>query len=282
MRFLTEIVKIARPGFWPTHLWFYLLPFATREMFGSFGFWLGAIYVCFPLGLLLYGWNDLGDSESDRQNPRKDSWIFGARPDEMMRKQLPLVITLVQLPFVVAFVYLAGWKMLGWFAAVVLVNATYNTFGFKKLPILDLLNQSGYVLMFLLASWLCKVPGLNMAAVIFSALFAMQSHLFGQLMDIDQDRESGRRSTAVLIDVKASKFLLSAIMWIEVAIAATCFRGWYVAAFMALGAVFFLVDAAIGPQRYPVLFTKAFFMGWNIVVIVTMYFVWRYGVFLEA
>ena len=60
-RGLIEIIKIARPGFWPTHLWFYLLPFAGRDMFGSFSFWVGAVYVCFPLGLLMYGWNDLGD-----------------------------------------------------------------------------------------------------------------------------------------------------------------------------------------------------------------------------
>ena len=80
MKQLVEIVKIARPGFWPTQLWFYLLPFAGRDMFSTPAFWWGAVYVCFPLGLLLYGWNDISDAESDRLNPRKDSWLFGARP----------------------------------------------------------------------------------------------------------------------------------------------------------------------------------------------------------
>ena len=58
---LLDIIKISRPGFWPTHVWFYLLPFAERNMFGSLPFWLGGIYVCFPLSLMLYGWNDIGD-----------------------------------------------------------------------------------------------------------------------------------------------------------------------------------------------------------------------------
>ena len=65
------LIKVARPGFWPTHLWFFLLPLGQREMFGRPGFWLGCAYVCFPLGLLLYGWNDLFDAETDRRNQRK-------------------------------------------------------------------------------------------------------------------------------------------------------------------------------------------------------------------
>ncbi len=46
-----EIVKVARPGFWPTQLWFFLLPMAGQDMFGSIPFWLGAVYVCFPVGI---------------------------------------------------------------------------------------------------------------------------------------------------------------------------------------------------------------------------------------
>ena len=211
-RDIVNVIKVSRPGFWPTHLWFYLLPFAEREMFGSFAFWLGAFYVCFPLSLLLYGWNDIGDAETDKSNPRKGTWIFGARPDARMRKHLPWIIALVQLPFVSAFVLIAGWKMLLVFLAMVVTNATYNTLGFKKIAVLDLLNQSGYVLMFVMASWLCDVPQLNIPAIVFGALFAMQSHLFGQLMDVDEDRLAGRKSTAIFLGVTNSKLLLVSIM----------------------------------------------------------------------
>ena len=275
-----EIIKVARPGFWPTHLWFYLLPFATRDMFESPAFWIGCVYVCFPLGLLLYGWNDLGDSESDRMNDRKDSWLFGARPDKDLRRQLPYWIVAVQLPFVVLMIAVAGPKMLVWFAAVLLVNYTYNTLRFKSFPIVDLLNQVGYLLIFVLASWLCDVPQLSLPAMTFSALFAMQSHLFGQLMDLDADAKSGRRSTAVLLSVTPTKLLLVAIMLAEVVIAAKYFRSPIVAWFMSAGAIFFLLDTAFGPRRYPIWFTKAFFVLWNVVVLITMHWVWRYGLLL--
>ena len=114
----------------------------------------------------------------------------------------------------------------------------------------------------------------------FSALFAMQSHLFGQLMDVDEDKQAGRHSTAIVMGIRPAKLLLVAIMLVESVIAFSYFRFSVVAWFMAVGAAFFLVDAVFGPKRYPINFMKVFFVGWNLVVIATMYFVWRYEVFL--
>ncbi len=273
------LIKVSRPGFWPTTLWFFILPFAGLDMFGTPAFWLGAVYVCFPLGLLLYGWNDIGDAQTDAANPRKDSWIFGARPDKTLRRRLPWIIAAVQLPFLVTFVAVAGVKMLGWFVAMLATNAAYNNLSFKARPVLDVLNQAGYLLVFVLASWLCDVPQLNPAAMAFSALFAMLSHVFGQLMDLDQDRAAGRRSTAVVLGTRGTKALLVLLLTVEAVIAWRWFSGWYVAGFMSAGALFFAVDAAAGPKRYPVSFTKVFFLGWNVVVLATMHFVWRLGIF---
>jgi 4-hydroxybenzoate polyprenyltransferase len=272
-------VKISRPGFWLTALWFYLLPFAQKDMFASIGFWLGATYVCFPLGLLIYGWNDLTDTQTDALNPRKDSWLFGARPDKEMVQRLPWLIMLVQAPFLVAFVAIAGMKMVFWFAMVCLTNATYNWLNFKQRPFLDILNQAGYVLVFVLASWLCDVPQLNAPAMIFSALFAMISHIFGQLMDVEPDRLAGRRSTAVYIGIRPAKVLLITMMLVESIIAWHFFAGWYVGVLMLAGATFFVFDTIFGPDRYPMWFNKAFFIGWNIAVILTMHLIWKYGVF---
>jgi 4-hydroxybenzoate polyprenyltransferase len=276
---VVAIVKVSRPGFWPTTLWFYLLPFAQRDMFSTPAFWVGAAYVCFPLGLLLYGWNDCYDAATDAINPRKDSWIFGARPEAKIRRMLPYVIAVIHGCFLAGFVAIAGSKMLGWFALVMFTNATYNNLGFKQMPILDVLNQVGYVLVFVLASWLCAVPQLNTPAMIFSALFAMISHLFGQVMDIEPDRIAGRRSTAIMLGSRWAKALIAGLILVSATIAWNSFTGWYVGLFMLAGSVFFVIDAIAGPERYPVLFTKVFFLGWNAVVLVTMHFIWAYGVF---
>lgn len=279
---LLPIVKTARPGFWPTQLWFYVLPFAGLDMFGTPQFWIGAVYVCFPLGLLSFGWNDIGDTETDRINPRKDSWIFGALPDETLKRKLPWIIGIVQIPFVLLFVHFAGLKMLFWFAMLLAANASYNTLGFKRLPVLDLLNQAGYLLVFILASWLCDVPQLNAPAMLFGAIFAMQSHLFGQLMDFDEDAKAGRRSTAIVIGFTPAKILLVAIMLCLAGIAYLNFRSQLVALFMLAGSIFFTFDLLIGPRRYSVWFVTSFFLIWNLVVIASMHFVWKYGIFLLA
>lgn len=281
---LSSLVKVARPGFWPTHLWFFLLPFGQREMFDSWAFFLGCFYVTFPLGLLIYGWNDIFDAETDRQNARKDSWLFGACLDDAGLARLPRWIVVMQLPFLVAFTWVGGPKMLLWFAATVAVNALYNQppFSFKNRPVLDVLNQVGYLLVFVLASWLCGVDQLSPAAMAFCALFAMQSHVFGQLMDIDQDRAAGRTTTAGLLGVRSGKLLVAALMLFEGGIAYRYFAHAAVAPFMVVGALFFLGDATIGfrGRSYPAVLSKAFFVGWNVVVIATAYFVWKTGVFM--
>lgn len=296
-------VKLARPGFWPTHLWFFLLPLGQREMFERWEFWLGCVYVCFPLGALMYGWNDLFDADTDRVNPRKGSFLFGARLDDESLRKVPLFLVLTQLPFAAAFTYAAGSKMLLWLAAMVFANALYNGvglaaprswdenergvfpgWGWKNWPVLDLANQVAYLLVFVLSSWLLEVPQLALPALVFSALFAMQSHLFGQLMDIDEDRVAGRRTSASYLGVRGGKVMVAAMMGIEAAIAFRWFEGPYVGVFMSLGATWFLVDAIalFGARPYPPWFSRLFFIGWNVVVVGTMYLVWRTGVFLVA
>jgi 4-hydroxybenzoate polyprenyltransferase len=278
------LIKVARPGFWPTHLWFFLLPLGRREMFGHLGFWLGCAYVGFPLGLLLYGWNDLFDAETDRRNERKDSWLFGARLDDEALRGLPLLIVLFQLPFVVAFTALFGAKMLLWFAALVAANAIYNwpRLGWKNWPVLDLLNQVGYLLVFVLSSWVCQVPQLSAPALVFSGLFAMQSHLFGQIMDVDADRAAGRHTTASAIGVRASKLVVVGFLALAAGISWRYFRAGVIQLFLVGAAALFLADAAVGyrTRPYPAWLSKAFFLGWNAVVLATMHFVWSRGVFV--
>jgi 4-hydroxybenzoate polyprenyltransferase len=279
-----QLIKTARPGFWPTHLWFFLLPLGQRQMFGSLAFWLGCLYVCFPLGLITYGWNDLFDAETDRRNDRKDSWLFGARLDDAQLRALPWWIAAVQLPFAIGFTWLFGPKLLLWFAAIVAVNALYNwpRLGWKNWPVLDLLNQVGYLLVFVLASWVCQVEQLNAPAMIFSALFAMQSHLFGQVMDIDADRSAGRHTTASVLGVRSSKLGVVVLLVIDAAIARSFFRTGVVEAFLLIAAAFFVVDALAWhrDRPYPSWLSKAFFIAWNVVVLLTMHFVWSRGLFL--
>src|SRR6266404_9208343 len=133
---LAFILKASRPALWATAVWFYLLPLGRLHVFPSAGFWLGLIYVTLPLGLIIYGWNDVADADIDRFNPRKGTFLFGARGSPAQLARLPLIIALVQVIFAAVFFYLTGPKILIWFAALVAFTMVYNLprYGLKSHP----------------------------------------------------------------------------------------------------------------------------------------------------
>ena len=272
------LVKVARPGFWSTSLWFYLLPLGRQHVFGSWTFWLGCVYVTFPLGLLIYGWNDLVDAETDRLNPRKGTFLFGARPDDAQLAELPTRIFLVQWPFACLFVALEGPKALAWLTALIVSTAVYNwpPPGLKGRPPFELVNQLGYLLVFVLSSWLNGVPQLPWQTFIFGALFAMHSHLFGQIMDVEPDRLSGRRTTATIIGSVPAKGLVAALLAAESALVGACFRDALIAGFLALGAGWFLLDALViwRARPYRPAEMRFFLLGWNAAAILSLGWVW--------
>jgi len=198
---LSFVIKASRPGLWATAVWFYLLPLGQRHVFDTPGFWLGLIYVTFPLGLIIYGWNDIADADIDQFNPRKGTFLFGARGSQEQLRRLPLQIALGQAIFAAVFLLLTGPKILPWFAGLIAFTAVYNLprYGLKQRPPFDILNQAGYLLVFVLSSWLNHAPQLRWPAMLFGALFAMHSHVFCEVMDIGPDRQSGRRTTATII-----------------------------------------------------------------------------------
>lgn len=273
------LLKVARPGFWLTSIWFYLLPLGQHNVIHSPAFWLGLFYVTFPLGAILYGWNDVVDFETDRLNPRKDTFLFGARPSLEQIRKLPGRLALIQAPFLLAFTYLLGWRGLLWFATLILATALYNwpRVGFKGRPGFDLLNQIGYLLVFVLCSWLNGVPQVPWFTFAFGALFAMHSHLFGEIMDEEPDRAVGRRTTAVVIGILPAKGLMIALLVAEAVLTWKAAGDTTLAAILAGGACFFAADAILlwRKRPYSPWQMRFFFLGWNAAALLSIPWVWH-------
>lgn len=157
------LVKAARPGFWLTSLWFYLLPLRLPWPVHHLAFWVGLFYVGFPLGLTIYGSNDLSDQKTDALNPRKGNFLFGARPTPAQAALVPRAIVAVQLPFLAYFGWfnplLLVWALAGWVA-----TWFYNSpkRGAKDKPGWDALAQGSFVLVFVLS---CCLNGQPVAAL---------------------------------------------------------------------------------------------------------------------
>jgi 4-hydroxybenzoate polyprenyltransferase len=272
------ILQASRPGLWSTQVWFYLLPLGGRDVFHSAAFWLGIVYCTLPLGLLLYGWNDYVDFEIDHDNPRKGNFLFGARGSREQLRKLPLRIALVQAPFLVAFWYLGGARMLLWISGTVAAAGIYNwpRYGFKSRPPLEILNQAGYLFVFVLSSWLNRAPQLPVATFVFGALFAMHSHVFGEIMDIEPDRASGRRTTATVFGRVPAKLLIATVLVAECALVFVCFHDAILGGFLLASGFWFVVDAAFVWRDKPYTSTQMKFamLAWNLIALGSMPWVW--------
>jgi len=254
------------------------MPLGHRVIFHSARFWLGLFFVLFPLGLLLYGVNDIVDAEADRYNPRKGTFLFGSRGATKQLAALRWQIAIAEIPLVIIFFFLMGPRILGWFAALLIAVGLYNAprFGWKSHPPFDVLIQASYLLVFVLSSWLNHADQLPWSTFLFGALFAMHSHIFGEVMDVEPDRISGRRTTATLIGSVPSKILMAGLLCVESALVFVFFRDLIITGFLALGAIWFLLDAAVLWKDHPYspATMRLFMWAWNVAALLGMYWNW--------
>lgn len=245
--YLVFLLQVSRPGLWSTTALFYLMPLGHADFLHSGKLCLGLFFVLFPLGLLLYGVNDIVDAETDALNPRKGTFMFGARGAREQLAALKWQIAVVQIPFAIAFYFFIGPHILWWYALLLLAVGIYNAPGiaWKGRPPFDVLIQASYLLVFALSSWLNNVPQLPWQTFLFGAMFAMHSHIFGEVMDIEPDRLSGRRTTATSIGRVRAKFLIAIFLCLEAVLVQTYFRDWIITGFLAFGVLWFLIDAAL-------------------------------------
>ena len=273
------LLQVSRPGLWTTTALFYLMPLGHSNFFDSAIFSIGLFFVLFPLGLLLYGVNDIVDAEADLINPRKGTFLFGSRGTAGQLAALRWEIGVAVVPFLGLFYFLAGSCILWWSAVLLLAVGMYNAprFGWKGRPPFDVLIQASYLLVFVLSSWLNHVPQLPWQTFLFGALFAMHSHIFGEVMDIEPDRVSGRRTTATAIGRQPAKILIAGFLCIENTLVLVFFRDFIIGGFLAAGALWFFLDAAVLWKNRPYSSTtmRVFMWAWNATALLGMIWNWN-------
>lgn len=275
---LVFLTQVSRPGLWTTTALFYLMPLGHESFVRSWTFWVGLFFVLIPLGLVLYGVNDIVDADADVYNPRKGTFLFGSLGAKEQLAALRWEIAASQLPFLALFLFLIGPRILLWYAALTLAVNLYNSprMGWKGRPPFDVLIQASYLLVFVFSSWLNHVRQLPWPTLIFGALFAMHSHVFGEIMDIVPDQRSGRHTTATQIGAVRAKFLIAAFLCVETVMVYWFFHAAVVAAFLGAGILWFVLDATVMWKARP--YTpgqmRAFMWAWNGAAVLGMYWNW--------
>jgi len=251
------------------------------EIWASIPFWVGIFYVTFPLNLLVYGWNDYVDAVADKHNPRKDSFLFGARGSVDQVASLPLSILLVQLICLPIILYFTGAKFLILLTAFIIINGLYNLpeRGLRSRPPLELLCQIGYLLIVPLSILINETPQLPLWSYVYLLLFAFQSHLIGEVMDIIPDKEAGKTTTAVLLGMHKTKLLIIGIVGLEVLLLIFVFSDYVFAGILGMGLLWLILDLFIIYKTKVYSLTEMKLFGYlsNGIAAVSMAYVWWSG-----
>lgn len=266
-RLLVFWLKTSRPGLYFQWLWLYLLPVAGTGAWDSPVFWWGLFFATLPLSLLVYGWNDLADAELDRHNPRKDSFLFGARGSSRERRTLPWAIVAANLPFFAWLVLRSGAEMLLVLVGTVAVNAAYNhpRWGLRGRPPFELANEIGVLLLVHLSVLLNDVAQLPWQSYLYLYLFTVHAHLAGEVMDLGPDEQGGRRTTALVLGRRWTKALIVLLVAIECALLLWVFGDPILAGILAAGLIWLLADIFLiyKDRVYTVAEMRLFGIGMN-------------------
>ncbi|MFK7797738.1 MAG: UbiA family prenyltransferase [Aureispira sp.] len=279
-------LKVSRPGLWFATLWLYLLPTSQMtDIYQSWPFWYGLFYVCFPLNFLVYGWNDMVDYETDALNPRKDSFWFGARGSKEQLQVLWRAIAFSQVLFFPALIWAGGWKVALFLLLFTIINGLYNLpeRGLRSHPPLELLCQVGYLLVVPLSIWVNQLEGLPWQTYLYLFLFAMQSHIMGEVMDIVPDTKAGRKTTGTVLGTKRTKLLIIGIVFLEVTLLFSIYQEYIFGGLLALGLFWLLLDVLViyKDKPYTILEMKLFALMSNVVAVMSMAYVWWSGCLLQ-
>ena len=278
-RLLPFWLKTSRPGLWFQTLWLYTLPTAQMPVWTSALFWLGLVYVTFPLNFLVYGWNDLVDAQNDLANPRKDSFLFGARGTSEERATLPMLMTAAQVPFAVALIWFGGFRMAACLIGMIVCLWLYNlpVRGWRGRPPLELGNQLGYLLILPMSIILNQAPAVSWAAWFYLVLFCTHSHLMGEVMDVVPDAKAGRSTSARVLGVRLTKLIITALVFSEGSILGLRFHDWYLGGALFVGCIWLLLDMLVlFPEGiYTRRQFQLFGLGINVAGFASMAWVWE-------
>ncbi|WP_323986888.1 UbiA family prenyltransferase [Microbacterium plantarum] len=210
---LARLVHISRPVLWINTI-------GT----GALGMWLTGqlidvaaipllIWLTLPFNLLIYGVNDIFDQDTDALNPRKGS-IEGARIEPREVKLIAWAVAVTNIPFLIYFVIALPLAAVGLILLYAGVFVFYSAppLRFKARPFLDSLSNAAYGLPLLILPVALEAPPV-WPAVVGLLAWSVAKHAYDAVQDIEEDREAGITTTAVLLGPRGTA-LWSGAWWL--------------------------------------------------------------------
>ncbi len=197
--YIKKALIVSRPIFWPIAPAAYI--FGAYAGGGQIDLLVAAqaFMLSIPLGIFVFGINDLYDIESDRNNPRRKGVVWGARIDEGDGKWImassTIIISLILLSAIASMEPIH-----------IIVTAIFIPFPIlysvppvrlKSRPVLDSLTNATYTYgPFAMGYSLSGGLGFLDVNMILFALVFSAAHAIGTIMDLPGDQKAGIRTFA--------------------------------------------------------------------------------------
>lgn len=247
------LVKISRPGWWLPSIWLYVLPTGQQwHLLSSARFWFGLFFVIFPQSLMCFGMNDFSDVEIDKDNSRKGNYMYGAKCTKkelvdamkicaVMYTSLAIACScMADDPVIVAVILGAG----------VLFNVAYNFEPLRlssKCPFEFPCVIGGFYCVALFSCYFNSVPVAPLRFWVHTACIITRTQLWTEYMDVDEDAEKHRRTTAVVLGKTLALVASGLAIVAEFIIAFTMFQDAVIQIFSCVSFVMFLAMEVVKP-----------------------------------
>jgi len=162
------------------------------------------LWLTLPFNLLIYGVNDIFDQDTDALNPRKGS-IEGARIEPREVRLIAWGVAVSNLPFLAYFAIALPPAAIAVIALYAGVFVCYSAppLRFKQRPFLDSLSNAAYGLPLLFMPLALDAQPV-WPAVAGLLAWSVAKHAFDAVQDIEEDRQVGITTTAVLLGARGT------------------------------------------------------------------------------
>ena len=218
---IKHMVRISRPRFWMYTVGPYILgTFATAPSYATFvsaRFWIYLLFFVVAANVLIYGVNDLADTDTDLHNDKKGSYEI-----RLQKQQRASTVVACGLAFGALVVAVVGQSMLtavlmGIFL-VLSIGYSVPPLRFKARPVFDSVSNVLYAMPgFMAATIWAPTSAIPVSAIAASWLWCMAMHTFSAIPDVTADKKAGLATTATWLGVRGA-LIYCGLCWLGSAV----------------------------------------------------------------
>ncbi|MCS7200814.1 MAG: prenyltransferase [Patescibacteria group bacterium] len=205
---MKDLLLTSRPRFWiyelGTFFIGYILAIKNISDFINLNFFIFFIYFTFPANLLIYGINDIFDYETDKLNPKKQTYEKLLHPKE--HKRFIFFILIFNLPFIIYAYFSLNYLQLLFLLLFVFFAVFYSAppIRAKTKPILDSLFSANHYVFTAIFSYYLIYPNKEFPLVpfLFGIIWSMAMHAYSAVPDIEFDKQAGINTIATFLGKK--------------------------------------------------------------------------------